>query len=143
MFSGRILTRNAWKLTNNGSETVVHGTKLMTYTWFILFAASAFRKLSSIYVFSYFPFGFEGRIWDLIVSVPDHCLSFYFPATSILNCGSLIITNYLITILICKPFQKFYFKLSLNASQNYYPKKSYRPFSKILFFAISDETVII
>ena len=39
---------------------------------------SAFRKLSSIYVFSYFPFGFEGRIWDLNVSVPDHCLSFYF-----------------------------------------------------------------
>ena len=30
------------------------------------------------YVFSYFPFGFEGRMWDLIVSVPDHCLSFYF-----------------------------------------------------------------
>ena len=27
---------------------------------------------------SYFPFGFKGRIWDLIVSVPDHCLSFYF-----------------------------------------------------------------
>ena len=23
-------------------------------------------------------FGFEGRISDLIVSVPDHCLSFYF-----------------------------------------------------------------
>ena len=44
---------------------------------FILFAASAFRKLPSIHVFSYFPFGFEGRIWDLIVSVPDHCLSFY------------------------------------------------------------------
>ena len=32
----------------------------------------------SIYVFSYFPLGFEGRMWDLIVSVPDHCLSFYF-----------------------------------------------------------------
>ena len=45
---------------------------------FILFAASAFRNLSSIYVFSYFPFGSEGRIWDLIVSVPEHCLSFYF-----------------------------------------------------------------
>ena len=26
----------------------------------------------------YFPFGFEGRMLDLIVSVPDHCLSFYF-----------------------------------------------------------------
>ena len=38
----------------------------------------AFRRLLSIYVFSYFPFGFEGRMWDLIVSVPDHCLSFYF-----------------------------------------------------------------
>ena len=22
-------------------------------------------------------FGFEGRMWDLIVSVPDHCLSFF------------------------------------------------------------------
>ena len=32
----------------------------------------------SIYVFIYFPFGFEGSIWDLIVSVPDHFLSFYF-----------------------------------------------------------------
>ena len=39
---------------------------------------SAFLKLLSIYVFSYFPFGFEGRMWDLTVSVPDHCLSFYF-----------------------------------------------------------------
>ena len=34
--------------------------------------------LPRVYVFSYFPFGFEGRVWDLIVSVPDHCLSFYF-----------------------------------------------------------------
>ena len=41
-----------------------------------------FRKLRSIYVFIYFPFGFEGRIWDLIVSVPDHCLSFYFERLS-------------------------------------------------------------
>ena len=45
---------------------------------FIRFTASAFRKLPSFYVFSYFPFGFDGRMWDLIVSVPDHCLSFYF-----------------------------------------------------------------
>ena len=45
---------------------------------FIRFAARAFRKQLSIYVFSYFPFGFEGRMWDLIVSVPDRCLSFLF-----------------------------------------------------------------
>ena len=51
---------------------------------FIRFTASAFRKLPSIYVFSYFPFGFEGRMWDLIVSVPDHCLSFYFSRFTIL-----------------------------------------------------------
>ena len=44
---------------------------------FIRFTASAFRKLLAVYVFSYFPFGFEGRMCDLIVSVPDHCLSFY------------------------------------------------------------------
>ena len=32
----------------------------------------------SVSIYSCFPFGFEGRIWDLIVSVPDHCLCFYF-----------------------------------------------------------------
>ena len=36
------------------------------------------RAMHDICVFSYFPFIFEGRMWDLIVSVPDHCLSFYF-----------------------------------------------------------------
>ena len=45
---------------------------------FIRFPARAFPKLPSIYVFSKFPFGFEGRMWDLIESVPDHCLLFYF-----------------------------------------------------------------
>ena len=30
-------------------------------------------------------FGFEGRIWDLIVSVPDHCVSFYFAKKRINN----------------------------------------------------------
>ena len=45
---------------------------------FIRFTASAFRKLPSVYVFSYFPFGFEGRMLDVIVSVSEHCLSFYF-----------------------------------------------------------------
>ena len=45
---------------------------------FIRFTARAFRKLLSIYVFSYLTFASERGIWDLIVSVPDHCLSFYF-----------------------------------------------------------------
>ena len=47
---------------------------------FVRFTASAFRKLPSIYVLSYFPFGFEGRMWVLIVSVPDYCLSFLLSA---------------------------------------------------------------
>ena len=54
------------------------GVRLFGRRLFIRFAAGAFRKLPSVYVFSCFPFGFEGRMWDLIVSVPDHCLSFYF-----------------------------------------------------------------
>ena len=50
---------------------------------FIRSTARAFRKLLSIYAFSHFPFGFVGRMWDLIVSVPDYCLSFYFQRTLI------------------------------------------------------------
>ena len=29
--------------------------------------------------------GFEGRMWDLIVSVSDHCLSFYFTGNKCLS----------------------------------------------------------
>ena len=58
-------------------QLIVSNDHLFGKELFIRYSASAFRKLPSIYVFSYFPFGFEGRMWDLIVSVPDHCLSFY------------------------------------------------------------------
>ena len=53
-------------------------TTCLGKTLFIRFTASGFHKLLSVYVFSYFTFGFGDRMWDLIVSVPDHCLSFYF-----------------------------------------------------------------
>ena len=66
---------------------------------FILFTESAFRKLPSIYVFSYFPFGFEGRIWDLIVTVPDHCLSFYF---SCITTNAYFATNWAMAITVIK-----------------------------------------
>ena len=52
---------------------------------FIRFTTRAFRKPLSLYVFSYFPFGYGDRTWDLLVSVPDHCLSFYFIHLSFLN----------------------------------------------------------
>ena len=38
-----------------------------------------------MYVFSYFPSGFEGRMWDLIVSVPGHRLFFYFKTSLIIS----------------------------------------------------------
>ena len=60
---------------------------------FIRFTASAFRKPLSIYVFSYFPFGFEGRMWDLIVSVLDHCSSFYWQGTFILHARNSVFST--------------------------------------------------
>ena len=36
------------------------------------------------FVYVLFLFGFEGGVWDLNVSVPDHCLSFYFDCISFL-----------------------------------------------------------
>ena len=58
-----------------------------------------------MYVFSYFPLGFEGMIWDLIVSIPDLCLTFYFKKAHILTgimAGiiSFMIITYLFTIII-------------------------------------------
>ena len=35
-------------------------------------------NIFQIYVYVSFPFDFEGWMWDLIVSIPDHCLSIYF-----------------------------------------------------------------
>ena len=45
-----------------------------------------------MYYLCYFPFGFEGRMWDLIVSVPVHCL--YFTSIPVpLNSGWLSILS--------------------------------------------------
>ena len=60
------------------SDPSTSGSPDILLTKFHRFTARAFRKLLSIYVFSYLPFGFEGRIWDLIGSVPDHYLSLQY-----------------------------------------------------------------
>ena len=78
---------------------------------FIRFSASAFRQMPSVYVFSYFPFGFEGRMWNLIVSVPDHCLSFYFTVNTqvyILGCCFFVCLTFKV------PNQRI--KISVNVS---------------------------
>ena len=83
------MNKRAWRhhfpiiRTSNSKMSGLIWPKIILYRAFmpvlvIRFTTSAFHKLLSVYVFSYFPFGFEGRMWDLIVSVPDHCLSFYF-----------------------------------------------------------------
>ena len=70
--------RTGCKLPNCKDSDIINLLIVRLYR----FTASAFRKLPSVYVFCYFPFGFEGRMWDLIVSVLDHCLSFYFSCES-------------------------------------------------------------
>ena len=45
---------------------------------FILVNLRVFRERLSICNLFLFPFGFKGRMWDLITLVPDRCLSFYF-----------------------------------------------------------------
>ena len=65
---------------------VVEGSeKLFTFCMVSIFRKRFRTEWFGKFVFNfnltgvqYFPFGFEDRIWDLIVSVPDHCLSFYF-----------------------------------------------------------------
>ena len=40
-----------------------------------------FRELSSNFVcVSFFPFGIEGGMWDVIALIPDHLMSVYFSA---------------------------------------------------------------
>ena len=39
----------------------------------------------SPFVFLSLPFGFESGMWDVIVLIPDHCLSIYF-LISFLTC---------------------------------------------------------
>ena len=83
---------------------------------FIRFTASAFRKLLSIYVFSYFPFGFEGRLWGLFVSVPDHCLSFYFEFLNKLICAFYSTMPYQHVILMSKPLSECHLPPTADAS---------------------------
>ena len=59
---------------------------------------------------SYFPFGFEGRMWDLIVSVPDHCLSFYFSTRPLVE--SLLFSWYLWKV-VRSSWKYLWFKYSL------------------------------
>ena len=44
-----------------------------------------------------FPFGFEGEIWDKVVSIPDHCLSINFKSVNWYDKQTDSETNCLIT----------------------------------------------
>ena len=45
---------------------------------FIRSTVRVLRERLSIFVSTYFPFGFESGIWDLIVLIPGGCLSVLF-----------------------------------------------------------------
>ena len=49
----------------------------------ILLTVHVFRERSSVCVCA--SVSFEGGVWDLIILVPDHCLSFYLGAVSCLE----------------------------------------------------------
>ena len=42
----------------------------------------------------------DGRIWDLIVSVPDHCLSFYFDPRG--RRGNILVSEHAFLSVICR-----------------------------------------
>ena len=55
------------------------------------------------------PFGVYGRMWNLIVSVPDHCLLIYFSIkfknniiTTALECSVVKLVEGVETLLLCK-----------------------------------------
>ena len=60
------------------AECHLFGKQLLTR----LTICSPCKKIQYICNFSYFLFGFEGWIWVLIASVPDHCILFTFLITS-------------------------------------------------------------
>ena len=80
-------TKSSISLPYSASAQILKAGFLFGKELFIRFTASAFRKLLSVYVFSYFPLGLKGRMWDLIVPVPDHYLSFYFAYQSSCSCA--------------------------------------------------------
>ena len=58
------------------------------------FTVRIFNELLSacVCVLRTLSFGFEGRMWDLIVLVPDHCKSFYFLHTYLTSVLRSILT---------------------------------------------------
>ncbi|MEW8547338.1 MAG: hypothetical protein AB2693_27840, partial [Candidatus Thiodiazotropha sp.] len=44
----------------------------------IRFTVRVFRKHVNLCTCTSFPIGFKSGMWDLIVLIPEHCLSFYF-----------------------------------------------------------------
>ena len=76
-----------------------------------------FVNCPSIYVFSYFPFGFEGRIWDLTVSVPDHCLSFYFDRLPF---------NRWLKLFNCQIFSQLAFRIKGSSPKTYFISSIFR-----------------
>ena len=52
-----------------------------SYSFCLLYLSFVNVNLSFLCVL-FFPFGFEGGMWDLIVLIPDHCPSIYFLKTN-------------------------------------------------------------
>ena len=69
--------QNAGVHGNRKPPLTYNGENGVSTFYRLLFILAGNEELLSVNVFNYIPFGFEVRIWDLIVSVSDNYLSFY------------------------------------------------------------------
>ena len=67
------------------------------------------ERLSILCVCPSFHFGFDGGMWDLIVLIPDYCLSVYFVYISQNNLSPIHVSRFPI-----------YSKLKINVKSNYF-----------------------
>ena len=55
-------------------------------------------NIFKFYVCASFPFVMEGGMWDVIVSIPEHCLSIYF--TVFVSCKRLSVCVLLLSLFV-------------------------------------------
>ena len=74
----------------------------MERTFHSVYCVCVIRERLSFVCICFFPFGFESGVWDLIVLVPDHCLSLYFSYSlsrlSVIFCTLFVAYIYLLLV---------------------------------------------
>ena len=61
--------------------------KSFTFCLLCVSFVHVYQHMYVVCVCASFPFGFEGGMLDLIVLIPDHCLSFYIATLQLQYCA--------------------------------------------------------